>query len=206
MFKIFRLFLVGTITLILLASVAIAQKDSTLKAIYLPWAGYWTKTPADSTIKPGDGGNWESTFNTVTVAQNEFIFLGARNGQVLSHQKSCTLHVEGQNLDKLQILNKAGYKKDGYLALVDSVSSSGSNTHRVFIMVINPQPHFEWFKLKDTSATQATVDTAYFGTYCYLKKKPIPTLTNYGLLVLLVLLVISGIIVIRQRRKGAVRV
>ena len=34
---------------------------------------------------------------------------------------------------------------------------------------------------------------------------PIPTLTNWGLLVLLVLLVISGIIVIRHRRRGVAR-
>ncbi len=205
MFKIFRLFLVGTITLMLLASVATAQKDSTLKAIYVPWDGYWTKTPSDSTVRPGDGGDWNSTFDNVTVTENEFIFLGARNSQVSTHQKSCTLHVVGQNLDKLQILNEAGYKKDGSLALVDSVSSSGSNIHRVFIMVIDPQPHFEWFKLEDTSATQVTVDTAYFGTYCYLKKKPIPTLTNWGLLILFLLLVASAIYVIYQRRKGVVR-
>ena len=51
----------------------------------------------------------------------------------------------------------------------------------------------------DTEEVDA-IETAQFHRH-----RDIPALTNYGLLVLLVLLVISGIIVIRHRRRGTVR-
>ncbi len=63
------------------------------------------------------------------------------------------------------------------------------------------------FNFTDTVTFDGTYESTGLRlvTDTYARNTPVPSLTPYGMLVLLVLLILSGIYVIRQRRRGVVR-
>ncbi|HWR83533.1 MAG TPA: hypothetical protein VN285_09535 [Candidatus Deferrimicrobium sp.] len=79
--------------------------------------------------------------------------------------------------------------------------SKGDTT--VFVIVFDPQPDYEIFRIKATGP--ATIAGAKAVTKCYYEPDRVPSLTSYGLIVLLGLLILSGVYVIYNRRKGVSR-
>ena len=79
----------------------------------------------------------------------------------------------------------------------------GVEFHVVFV----PQPEYEVIRIKNISNSDRTIHSGLIIVGCLptADTTDLPSLTNWGLLVLVLLLILSGAYVIYQRRKGAVR-
>jgi hypothetical protein len=141
-----------------------------------PEAPYYSKDLVPGTEPPT---GWTQMVDTVVVNSGQTVFFALDNTFVRNNIKHVWLILKNNTdtglFNCLTIDSVIGYDSGGVTLAIRNSSGAPCSLHSGSIWS-NCEPRADW--------------------------QPIPALTNWGLLVLLVLLVISGIIVIRHRRKA----
>jgi hypothetical protein len=166
------------------------------------WPVKWTVTNPDSVCADTLKGD---TFPTMLL-NGASIWVNARNGYVAKNTKLAICDFLGENIDltKLSFVEGRGYypggtTKPGVLLDEENIENAQGDPIGVrFLVKFQPQPCSESIKIQANA--DITIQKVIIKTTCF-----VPALTNWGLIILLALLILSGIIVIRQRRRGVVR-
>ncbi|MFQ6008587.1 MAG: hypothetical protein ACE5K8_06495 [Candidatus Zixiibacteriota bacterium] len=201
MSKMFRYVLLVTLATLLVAPLATGQTKKTGERV--KWPTYYSFTDPGNDTLPWDSILQEES-DSVVVAPNSTIWIGVENFQVDDQKKKFYLILKGDNVNNLDTVNIVAYDSLGSSALYnyyDYAKTGTADSIRTYVLIV-PQPHWEVIALKNKGAQAVTITGGFGNTYCTVN---VPSLTEYGLLVLLVLLILSGIYVIYQRRKGVAR-
>jgi len=197
MFTTLRLILVAALAAVLIAPLAGAQGGPGEKIVTVGPA-YWDSDAPGSCVDI----NSLNTFPK-EVGAGVSIWVYAPNVYWPPNIKYAAFELYGNTLHNNLTFDSA----IGYDGLGDTVSTEFRGKQELqdpsgvrFMVEFNPQPDCEMIKITNTGGVPVTIDSAIVKAHCR-----VPSLTNWGLLVLLVLLVLSGIYVIYQRRKGVVR-
>jgi hypothetical protein len=204
MSRLFKLLLVLSAFAVVLSSIAWAdtkEADST----YFSENRYITIGTTDpGTTDLTNGGTWKFLGTSdATISPAETIntgtskWLGINNGYRPEKYKVITVYLQGTGLNNLQLSDQygvvAGNKTPG--ALLET--SAHSSTQFIMKFGFNPQPSWEVLKL--TSTGSASITNFYIVYDC--NPKAVPTLTQYGLGVLILLLIATAVVVYRRRHR-----
>lgn len=207
MLKMFRFVLVVTLALALIIPFTGAlAKDVGEKAVRATY--YSTTDPGTTSLGEAP---WEGplppTGNTIMVAAGDSIWFGCDNFQVDSLWKEWWLRLKGVNVFSL------GVGIDSVLAYDSEGSSAAYSYSKVgksfvpdggvtFNVKIKPQPEWEVIVLRNDGSDPVTITDVLGETKCHRDPEdtPIPSLTTYGIIVLVLLLLASTVWVIRKKR------
>jgi hypothetical protein len=203
MLKVFRFLLISTLAMAFLSGLAWAQKGAGERTV---WDTYYSLTDPGNTplgdppwVGPSPAGL------PVVLGDSDMIWIGTENLQVDEWKKEWWIELEGDNVFiNLESVDVVAYDSSGssagYQYSPIAKTQLLPDIEARFNVKIWPQPHWEVMQL------HATGDVTIDDIKGYSECGPgfmVPALTEWGMIVLLVLLVISGIIVIRQRRAAA---
>lgn len=178
-----------------------------------PEAPYYSKDLVPGTEPPT---GWTQMVDTVVVNSGQTVFFALDNTFVRNNIKHVWLILKNNTdtglFNCLTIDSVIGYDSVGETSdSIDEfyskpVSRDGGKTVEFKARFI-PQPEWEVLAIRNSSGAPCSLHSGSIYSNCVPRAdwQPIPALTNWGLLILLVLLVISGIIVIRHRRRGVAR-
>jgi hypothetical protein len=193
--------LMGAVMVVLIGPVASAQDKS--DAVLDTFPTYYTSSAADLTIKPGTGGGWQNIFPKAIIA-GDSLWFGTQNAYRPNNRKLYWLELKDTTVAANPIAVQArGYKNaTTQVYFVSNITSDTVSGGVKFHVFFKPQPEWEVILVKNNTLAPMQITSAVGTSDCV---KFLPALTNWGLIILLALLILSGIIVIRQRRRGVVR-
>ncbi|MCX6829368.1 MAG: hypothetical protein NT002_08840 [candidate division Zixibacteria bacterium] len=197
MTRLFKLLLVLSAFAVVLVSTAMADTKDIDK---IDWNRYITINPNDPDVTALTNATIWKSLGTSDVTISETIatgtskWLGIANEYYPNRTKEIRVLLTGTNLDQLQLTDQYGVIGDSKSSGV--LVSTIQHTATTFEMKLrfNPQPSWEVLKL--TSTGSVTITKFYLDSQC-----PVPTLTQYGLGVLVLLLIATAFVVYRRRHR-----
>ena len=171
------------IGLMLMASTAVAQSAKAVGDIYTA-----TTDPGNTNVTAGDP--WTPyPGGTIQVDPGEQIWIGVENREVPVAKKRLTLTLTGSELDELTYVSVTGYDADGNSETIAASKTTEVNgfAKSIYQFLFVPQP--EWEVIEFTGG----VETVYIDDIVVVSSCNVPTLTHWGLLVLVLLLVAGSI-------------
>lgn len=200
MSKIFRFVLVATLAVAFLVPVASAQTKT--EKVVLCWPVYYDTTCT------GDWILWDSTAtnDSIVVGPGDTIKFKVMNVEVPKNKKKAWIDLDG---DSVFIGLNAIDSILGYYAPPDTVRH-GSKVSKspygsagvTFKGILKKQPKYEVFILKNKTTHTAIIRYVKGCSQCE-KRVDVPSLTTYGIILLVLLLLASTVWVIRKKRAGA---
>ncbi|UCD95562.1 MAG: hypothetical protein JSU69_05795 [Candidatus Zixiibacteriota bacterium] len=190
----FRLFLVSIIAaFILIAATVAAQAPKDVGDIYTA-----TTDPGNTNVTAG--APWTAyPGGTIEVPPGTQIWIGVENREVPEAKKRLTLTLTGWDLDELTYVGVTGYDAQGNSGTIAATQSGGGAiTHEraVYQFLFVPQPEWEVIEFSATEDGTVSIDDIVVVSSCN-----VPSLTHWGLLVLVLLVLASAVYVIYRRRK-----
>jgi len=206
MFKVFRIVLITAFAVGLVASMLSAQ-DKGLGEKAIEPVHYFVGVNPPVMDPPGNG--WTAGF-PASIANSATVWFAAENTYVPENYKEFWLRLYGPQAFKLTADSAIGSSDSTVIVLVPHISEIGKSTTPdsagvEFHVLFQPQPEWELIRVRNNSGGTIALTGAQAERKCSRIDR-LPSLTNWGLLVLLALLILSGVIVIRQRRRGVARV
>jgi len=197
MLKIVRFALIAGLAAILVTSVASAQDKQ--DAVLDTFLTYYTTNSADLTTEPGTGGGWLNTF-PYTIDAADSLWFGTQNTYVPVNRKKYWLELKGAAASDLTAVEARGYidastQVDFTSAITKETITGGVKFHVVF----RPQPEWEVILVKNNTGSSIEITGAVGTSDCV---KVVPSLTTYGIIVLVLLLLVSTVWVIRKKKAG----
>jgi len=210
MSKMFRFVLVAALAVALIVPLAGAQ-DKTVKTLYCTtdttWYVYYATTDPGS--NPLDQAPWNGPLplagNNIVVNPNQTIWFGLENQAVDTNKTKVWLYLDGNivfnGLNDIDTLK--GYGPDTPYHGSKLSKSPYGNQGVVFSGLIRPQPDWEVIVLKNKTSNAATITDV---RQCFQCEPTIPDVTNipslttYGIIILVLLLLASTVWVIRKKR------
>lgn len=193
----FRFILVAALAAMLIAPVVSAEKVAGEKRNV---DVYYTQDVADLTTKPGTGGGWEAGFPS-SIADNDSVWFGSPNIYIPEWRKKYFLKLYGDSTHNLEAPDAKGYKTTDSLSDRSNITKSTIAGGVKFYVLFTPQPEWEVVLVKNASGQQVAIDSVKASSTCY--PTPVPSLTTYGIIVLVLLLLASTVWVIRKKRAHA---
>jgi hypothetical protein len=204
MLKTFRLVLVAILATAFIASVVGAQgKAPGEKAV---WPTYYSLTDPGNTPLGQDPwvGPVPVGLPLGPLATSTTIWIGTENLQVDEQWKEWWLDIHGTSVFGLEAINVVGYdslgSSTGY-----TYSSTGKSALTPggvrFNVKIKPQPHWEVMELHVAEPAPVTIESIVGQSMCH-RDEIIPSLTTYGIIVLVLLLIASTVWVLRRKKAG----
>jgi len=201
MSKMFRFVLVTALAVAIIAPLSFAQDKGVGEK--MPREVYYALTNPGNT--PLGEGPWHGPAPAdfpVPLVFCDTIWIGCPNTEVLEQWKEWWIDLRGNNVFKLDAVYAEGHHPDGSTAGFSYSEPIGKDAVPggvIFHVKINPQPEWEVMALHATDAL--TINTAKAQTVCH-RDETIPSLTTYGIIVLVLLLLVSTVWVIRKKRAG----
>lgn len=198
MSKMFRFVLVTALAVALIAPLSIAQDKGVGEK--MPREVYYALTNPENT--PLGEDPWHGPVPadiSISLLFCDTIWIGCPNTEVLEQWKEWWIDLRGSNVFKLHAVYAEGHHPDGNTAGF-SYSDLGKDAVPlgvVFHVKIDPQPEWEVMALHATDTM--TINKVTAQTVCH-RDETIPSLTTYGIIVLVLLLLVSTVWVIRKKR------
>jgi|GEM_PF-2246994 len=200
MSKTFRFALVAALAVALIAPLSIAQDKGVGEK--MPREVYYALTnPGDAPLTDTDA--WDGPAPDGLPIHLEFcdtIWIGCPNTEVPEQWKEWWIDLRGSNVFKLHAVYAEGHHPDGSttgFSYSEPIGKDAVPGGVIFHVKIIPQPEWEVMALHATDTL--TINTATAQTVCH-RDETIPSLTTYGIIVLVLLLLISTVWVIRKKR------
>ncbi len=201
MSRIFKLLLILSVFAVVLSSMAFADTKEVET-----WLRY--KADSDPGTTPLGTSPWGpalSVNNSSGLLQTPLncgagasIWLGVDNSPVQTATKYMTLYIKGTHLDSanFKLMDKYGVVGAGKTpgAVLKIVEWHADAVH--ILLYFNPQPDWDVVKFTVVGGQAATITHFYVDTHCQ-----VPTLTQYGLGILVLLLIATAIVVYRRRHR-----
>jgi hypothetical protein len=206
MSRLFKLLLVLSAFAVVLVSTAVADTKD-IDQTNFNWARY--KANTDPGVTALGTAPWGSNLgaDSITgllptpidiVLPDSIRWLGIDNVDIPKNVKIITVYLQGTNLDRLQLTDRygvaGGIKTPG--ALLET--SAHSPTQFIMRFGFDPQPDWEVLKL---TCRGGNANITHFYIVADCNQRPVPTLTQYGLAVLVLLLIATAFFVYRHRRR-----
>ena len=206
MSKMFRFVLVAALAAVLISPVASATETKLEgeKSIYATrFARLDPGLVKPDTTPPG---NWMDSTSFV-IAKDDSVWMGTWNSYRDNNFKQYTLFINGTgDLFNLREIWTKGYLPDpaGPEDTVKHTPTARTVGDGVvaFHSQFRPQPEWEVILIKNTSDGPITVTSYYAESTCRTFPLEIPSLTTYGIIVLVLLLLVSTVWVIRKKKAG----
>lgn len=204
MSKTFRFVLVTALAVAFVASVVGAQgKAPGEKIVWDTW--YSLTDPGNTPLGEGDWVGPTPTGLPIGPFPNcTYIWIGTQNLQVDTTWKEWWLDIDGGKVFDLGAVEVIAYDNTGssapytYSAIGKSPLTPGGGGVR-FNVKIWPQPEWEVMKLHVDGEGPVIIESIVGHSKCH-RDEIIPSLTTYGIIVLVLLLLASTIWVIRKKR------
>jgi hypothetical protein len=202
-------------TLILMGAIllapCIAMAGATDAATVWPGVYYFgpDQVPATNFDRNPDG-TWPGIYigalppPPVALANTHVMVIGMDNGRVVTNKKYMTVEFTYTGLpNSLEFIApqdaQMGFPGSSFALMKETdvalpLPAVGRVYHLEYVIV--PQPNWEWIRVTNISGGPVTIEKATAHTVCI----PIPSLTPYGLMLLVLLLAGAAIWVMRRRR------
>ena len=204
MSKMFRFLLVTALAVAFVASVVGAQGK--LPGEKTVWDTYFSLTDPGNT--PLGQDPWEGPTPTGLplgpLNNCTYIWIGTQNLQVDEQWKEWWLDIHGVNIFDLGAVEVIAYDSSGssvgytYSTIGKTALTPGGVR---FNVKIRPQPEWEVMKLHVDGTGPVTIESIVGHSKCH-RGEIIPSLTTYGIIVLVLLLLVSTVWVIRKKKAG----
>ena len=199
MTRLFKLLLVLSAFAVVLTSTAWADTKDIDKIDWNRYITVGTTDPGVTTLT--NAGTWKSLGTSdATISPEETIntgtskWLGIENAYDPNLFKYLTIRLTGTNLLQLQLTDQYGVIS-GSKSLGELLTTT-THTATLIEMRFKFSPQPAWEVLKFTSTGNVTITNLYLDSRC-----PVPTLTQYGLAVLVLLLIATAFVVYRRRHR-----
>ena len=196
MFKNFQILFALALILVLAASPTFAQDKSA--EISIQWDVFHTDNAGIAGLPPSVANGWiEATAGPINPVGHHYF--GIPNGYDATVIKTLHLYLNGN----LGVLDLAYVNAIGYDASNAPVSAITLNRIRptatgvLVEIVFEPQPEWETVELEFLNPVQITSATAW--AHCQESYHPVPSLSTWGLIALIVLVLGTGIILARRK-------
>ena len=208
MSKTFRFVLVAALAVALIAPLSIAQDKGAGEK--MPKDVYFTMNQNPGNIPPADADTlgapanppWTRASDTLPIPLEfcDTLWIGCMNTEVLEQWKEWWIDLRGSNVFKLHAVYAEGHHPDGSttgFSYSEPIGKDAVPGGVIFHVKIIPQP--EWEVMALHARATLTINTATAQTVCH-RDEMIPSLTPYGIIVLVLLLLASTVWVIRKKR------
>jgi len=196
MFKNFQILFALALILVLAASPTFAQDKSA--EITIQWDVHHTADAGVAGLPPSVANGWADTDDyPVNVAGHHYF--GIPNGYDDTVIKTLHLYLNG-NIGVLDLayVNAIGY--DGSNIPVSTIMLNrirATATGVLVEIVFEPQPEWETVELNFLNPVEITSATAW--THCQESYHPVPSLSTWGLIALIVLVLGAGVVMARRK-------
>ena len=196
----FRFALVAALAVALIAPLSIAQDkgvgEKILREVY-----YTLTNPGNAALTESP---WEGPGITIPIALDscDTIWIGCPNTEVLEQWKEWWIDLRGSNVFKLHAVYAEGHHPDGSttgFSYSEPIGKDAVPGGVIFHVKIIPQP--EWEVMAIHAMDTLTIISGTAQTVCH-RDEIIPSLTTYGIIVLVLLLLASTVWVLRRKRAG----
>ncbi len=136
-----------------------------------------------------------------SIGAGSSMWFADTNVYVPGNEKVYTLKLFGTGSSPFTALkdtNATGYLPGGFAYAALTTGRDVSGTPAVFTAHFRPQPAWEKIQIKNTGGSSVAIDSVSGTSDCH----PVPSLTTYGLIALLLLLIGSAVWVMRHRRRA----
>jgi hypothetical protein len=168
-----------------------------------------TLTAADTAgLRPDINGDvWPAGYikglppASLSLPAGQFLVLGIGNWQVDKNTKQLDVHIACPVLPALDLaFRHFGYRQTPSIVPGDIFVQANAGLAYDLHWDIDPQPQWEWMAIKNTAASAITLNSVSWSRYCDPKIRPVPSLTTWGILSLLLLLGGTAVWLIRKRK------